>query len=226
MPTKNRKDMIRNAIYSVLGQSYVNWELLIIDDGSTDGTLDFLKSNFQDKRIKIFNSNGVGVSGTRNLGLKASKGDIIAYLDSDNSWSKNYLLFSVAKLLENDLHLHYSGMKVCTGEPGSKPKNHILYKRFYFENLIKKNFIDLNVFTHGKKVYDDLGGFDTSLKRLVDWDLIITYCTKYTITSSPFIGAIYDNTKRADRITHSEDFLKAKFAVWKKHQYFPPRKNP
>ena len=87
VPVFNREKTIANVIESVVTQSYTAWELLLIDDGSTDSTSEICKKYAarEEKIIYIYKENG-GVSTARNCGLKAATGDYIVFLDSDNSF--------------------------------------------------------------------------------------------------------------------------------------------
>ena len=84
LPTYNRADTIRRAIRSVEAQTYTNWELIVIDDGSTDGTADQVAG--LDARVRIIRQGNQGTAGARNAGLKASRGEYLAFLDSDDEW--------------------------------------------------------------------------------------------------------------------------------------------
>ena len=84
MPVYNSERYLKEAIDSILNQSYKNFELLIINDGSTDSSIDIIKS-YNDSRIKLINNDcNKGLPYTRNLGLKLAKGDYIAIMDSDD----------------------------------------------------------------------------------------------------------------------------------------------
>lgn len=92
MPAKNSGAYIRRCIDSVLSQKYTDWELLIINDGSTDDTVVTAMSfSKDDERIRVFDSQGKGVSAARNYGLELSTGDHIAFIDSDDSVDPEYL---------------------------------------------------------------------------------------------------------------------------------------
>lgn len=91
IPTFNRGYIISRAIESVLNQSYTNWELIIVDDGSTDDTKDIIKSYLKDKRVKYFYQKNAGVSAARNLAIKKARGEYIAFLDSDDEFLSNKL---------------------------------------------------------------------------------------------------------------------------------------
>ena len=92
IPTYNRAKTILSTIQSVLNQSFHNWELLIIDDGSTDNTKSLIKS-FIDKRIIYIYQENSERSEARNNGIVNAKGDYICFIDSDDLFHKNHLLF-------------------------------------------------------------------------------------------------------------------------------------
>ncbi|WP_340102810.1 glycosyltransferase family 2 protein [Rhodohalobacter sp. 8-1] len=101
IPVYNREKFIQNAIYSVLNQTYQNFEIIIIDDGSTDASISIIES-IKDSRIKLFkNTDNKGVVYTRNRYLKEAQGDYIAILDSDDSWLPTKLEKQIA-FLENN----------------------------------------------------------------------------------------------------------------------------
>jgi len=92
IPTYNRKNVLNRSVSSVIKQSYSNFELLIIDNGSTDGTKSWIQKNFTDKRIKYFYQDGTGSpAGPRNSGIKLAKGKWICFLDSDDMWHQTKL---------------------------------------------------------------------------------------------------------------------------------------
>ena len=190
MPVYNREDLIENAVTSVLTQSYKNLELIIINDNSTDNTLDKINS-FDDNRIKLINNpENYGVSKSRNIGLKESRGKYIMYLDSDNDWEKDYVktMIGAFNVLE-DADALYSGQYVY-----EKEKNNLKYIRYGTINkglLMNRNYVDLNSFCHTREIYEENGGFDEGLKRFVDWDLILKYMTYGKIYSIPVILSNY-----------------------------------
>jgi glycosyltransferase involved in cell wall biosynthesis len=100
MPCFNYGRFLGEAIDSVLAQSYQNWELIVINDGSTDNTKEIL-CDFKDTRIQAIHIENAGVSNARNTGLKAAKGDYIAFLDADDVWDSDKLDVQVRALREN-----------------------------------------------------------------------------------------------------------------------------
>jgi hypothetical protein len=89
MPTYNRRDTILRSVASVRAQSFADWELLVVDDGSTDGTADVLQGI--DSRLRLIRQDNRGVAGARNTGLAAARGSLIAFLDSDDEWTPHHL---------------------------------------------------------------------------------------------------------------------------------------
>jgi glycosyltransferase involved in cell wall biosynthesis len=96
MPTFNRADTIRRAIRSVQAQTFTNWELIVVDDGSTDNTVALIEGRHP--RLKIIRQENQGTAGARNAGLSASAGSYIAFLDSDDEWLPHHLELSVSFL--------------------------------------------------------------------------------------------------------------------------------
>lgn len=107
MPTYNRANLLKRAIDSVINQTYKNWELLIVDNFSTDHTDEVLKS-YKDSRISIFKIHNTGViAKSRNIGIKKSSGEWIAFLDSDDWWIKSKLEICFRNInLKTDLIYH------------------------------------------------------------------------------------------------------------------------
>ncbi|MBF6652357.1 hypothetical protein C3B47_05555 [Flavobacterium columnare] len=90
IPLYNKEDYIYNSLVSVINQTYTHFEIIIVNDGSTDKSLEIVKT-INDSRIKIFEQTNKGVSSARNLGIKNTKGSLIAFLDADDIWEKNHL---------------------------------------------------------------------------------------------------------------------------------------
>lgn len=85
VPVYNAEKYVRECIESVINQTCESWELLLVNDGSTDGSLEICKSFLGDERISVFSKKNEGLSATRNYGLSRAKGDYILFLDSDDT---------------------------------------------------------------------------------------------------------------------------------------------
>lgn len=186
MPVYNRKDVVMNAIDSVLAQTYDNFELIVIDDASTDGTTDLLKQINHEKVRVIFHEKNKYASGARNTGLKNSKGEYVAYLDSDNLFDERYLAATVGAflLLPDADALHSAQYRYETYD--SKPFA-VQFGSLNKSLLHNHNFVDMNCFAHKRYIYDEIGGFDETLKGADDWELILKINTFFTVYSVPFL---------------------------------------
>lgn len=110
MPAYNAINSISQSIDSILEQSYTNWELIVVDDGSSDGTYEFVKSQYGGKdQIKLYRmpQNG-GVAKARNKGLEKAKGRYIAFLDTDDTWKSTKLEKQIAFMQEKDCYFSYT----------------------------------------------------------------------------------------------------------------------
>ena len=122
LPTFNRVSFLGQAVESVLGQTFSNWELLLVDNNSTDGTDDLLVK-FKDKRIKIFKiNNGGSISVSRNLGIKAARGEWIAFLDSDDWWKPNKLA-ECRRNITASVDFIYHDLEIVSGNKKHKNLN-------------------------------------------------------------------------------------------------------
>lgn len=110
MPTYNCGKYISLAIQSVIDQSYKNWELIIINDGSTDETIEICNNYLsKDKRIKIINKKNEGVSTARNIGISIATGEYLSFLDADDTYHMQFLEKSYKSISNNRYDLSYSG---------------------------------------------------------------------------------------------------------------------
>lgn len=119
MPSWNTSNFIAESIQSVIDQTYENWELIIVDDCSTDNT-DEVVARFTDKRIRYFkNEKNSGAALSRNRGLREARGEWIAFLDSDDLWSPKKLEYQISFMNEHGYTLSYTEYEKIDEE--SKP---------------------------------------------------------------------------------------------------------
>ena len=169
MPAYNCEKTIKKSIDSILNQTYTNWELYIVDDGSTDRTNDII-SSYKDPRIKLIRKINGGVSSARNAALSQITGNgFIAYCDADDVWYPDHLNIAVTILCNTDYDIVYSNPR-CIDEDGNQvfPSFPVYYK-FDIDNLRKDNFIWISTVVH--KGF--LGKFDSMVDSLEDYDLWI-----------------------------------------------------
>ncbi|KFI25135.1 rhamnan synthesis F family protein [Paenirhodobacter enshiensis] len=216
MPTHNRAWCISVAVEAVLAQTHENFELIIVDDGSSDGTeammRDRFAQDFVDGKIRYVRlEKNIGVCNARNVGLAHARNPLIAYADSDNAMRPYYLTMMASLIVAAPEKDAFYGRFIHVNS------GRIVGKPFDGEGILHGNFIDLGVFVHRLGLVARLGGFDGELRRLVDWDL----CIRYTRHKAPgYLSAIlldYTDQEHSDRISVKESFLKAKIAVHSKH---------
>ncbi|MEE4211430.1 MAG: glycosyltransferase [Parvularcula sp.] len=220
MPTRNRAWCISRAITSVLAQTHRNFELIIVDDGSSDGTEEIVRADFKQSilegRVKYIRlPENIGVCNARNIGLINARNPWIGYADSDNVMRPYYLTMVANSIIQNPERDVFYGQMINVGDGG------IVGKAFSRDVLLRGNFIDLGVFIHRRSLIARFGGFDVDLKRLVDWDLIIRYTAHQDPVFIPKIFLEYTDEKNADRISVKESYVSALVAVHAKHSVKP-----
>ncbi|SDU77140.1 Glycosyl transferase family 2 [Jiangella alkaliphila] len=216
IPTKDRREGVLAAIDSVVAQTYRNWQLIVVDDGSTDGTAEAIEPLLADERIELVRRERAGgVSAARNAGLAQARGDYVAYLDSDNVWTPDFLEVMVAFVRTRSLRFGYAVSELVEEKKnGRRGYRSLPYNR---AALVERNFIDCIVVLHERSLLDEVGAFDEDLRRNVDWDLFIRMSAVTDFELAPFIATVYDAwEERSDRITINELFG-YRFVIRAKH---------
>lgn len=175
MPTRDRAAVLPRAMASVLSQSMPDLELIVVDDGSTDSTASLLEQ-CTDDRLRVLWQDHRGVAAARNAALSQATGELVAYLDSDNVWSPQFLEVMTQELRPEDL-LAYCGRHLFLLD-GPLESARVVARKVHSPSynpaaLLRQNFIDTNVMMHRRWIVEELGGFDENLRRLVDWDLVV-----------------------------------------------------
>jgi glycosyltransferase involved in cell wall biosynthesis len=205
LPTYNRAHLILRSIRSVLGQTYRNFELIIVDDGSSDNT-EYVVESFDDERIKyVKHPQNRGANAARNTGIRIAKYDYIAFQDSDDEW--------YPEKLEKQMRLFYH----------LSPKIGVVYTGFwriknntkeYFplrvaqkngdlsRTLLGKNFVSTSTSVVRRACFKKAGVFDEQLPRLQEWELWIRISKHYDFkcVDEPLVNT-YES---ADSITKNE----------------------
>ena len=201
LPTMNRAHPLRAAIQSVVEQTYDSWELLIVDDGGTDSTPAVVGEYSFDERIK-FRRHDVnrGVAAARNSALAMATGEYVAYLDSDNAWRPDFLELMLRHLERLGCEAAYSATALV--EVGGQGRRAYRGMPFSRNALRERNYIDCIALVHRRELLERTGQFDESLRRTVDWDLLIRIADCTTPAYLPIIGSEYDLWESTgDRIT-------------------------
>lgn len=214
--TFNRQDFIREAIDSVLAQSFAQWELLIIDDASTDDTEKIvMEYSVKDFRIKYFrNEKNLGIAKTRNRGLSLARGEYIAPLDSDDVWLDKNKLQKQVEFLDINQDYALLGGGIMHIDAHSKPLKKVLYP--VYDSTIRNIILQFNPFPQSsllfrKKVALECGGYSESYKICDDYDLWLKMGMKYKFTNIPQVLAGYrvhgTNITHTKRLTTAREIL-------------------
>lgn len=184
----NAEKFLDQSITSVLSQSYKNFELILWDNCSNDKSKEIC-NRFKDRRIKYFyKSKKTTLYKARNLAIKATKGDLIAFLDSDDWWHRNYLSSRQKFFNKKKYDYFYCNSNIVLEEK----KNIFLYKKFNLPNgkildeLAKDYFIIISGVIFRKKIFDEQGYFNESLNIIGDYDFIIKISNSYNAHSSNY----------------------------------------
>ncbi len=187
IPTYNRKDLVVEATQSILLQEPKNFEVVIIDDGSTDGTKEYIDS-LKLPVIVISKKHG-GISSARNEGIKYAKGEYIAFLDSDDVWLPT-ILKSQLEFLESNPHipLVYTDQYIeSNGEKLEKTRfslsdtNHQERSKFNLTGFMKNPPIHISSVMVRKSIFDEIGLFNEDLKIHEDTDMWNRISQKYEL---------------------------------------------
>ena len=173
MPTFNHAQFLRDSIGSVVAQTYSNWKLIIVNNFSTDETVQIVES-FEDPRISLINYQNHGIiAAARNQGIQAASGELIAFLDSDDLWYPNKLSMSVQQFLEGNEIICHGELWVEEGRKSRK----IFYgprKNAEYQNLLRRgNCISTSAVVVRTSLIKEVGGFDQNAQFVTaeDYDL-------------------------------------------------------
>ncbi len=185
IPTYNRADKIENSIKSVLGQTYEDFTLIIVDDCSKDNTEEVVRS-IGDERIVYHRLEiNKGAAGARNEGVKLADTEFIAFEDSDDLWLPDKLEKQTEYLDEHqDVGLVYGKIRVLSPEMTYEFPNEAVQGELEGELypwLLRRNTIDTPTMFIRKKCFDEAGGFDPTLRCLEDWEFSIRFSRKFKI---------------------------------------------
>ena len=180
IPTFNRRDYITIALDSVLAQNYKDYEIVVIDDGSRDDTKEVLRP-YQDA-ISYFYQENRGISGARNRGIRESRGDYIALLDSDDYWLPEKLKRQVDRIRkEPECGMVATRCSSIAPDGTFRKKNRPGKSGWILNDIFKANFIRTSSALITRKCFDTVGLFDESLPEGEEYDLWLRIAKQYPI---------------------------------------------
>lgn len=201
IPTWNRRKTIKKAILSVLNQTMPPFEILVCDDGSTDNTFEMVKSLVNPKVKWIAGKHSGLPAVARNRGIKESKGDWLAFLDSDDWWEKDKLERQLKLVKKLQVKAVCSNAYVVNLHSDKKERLYFLKAEvknvFGFNELLKTNFVICSSIFVEKRLIIECGGFpeEPTLKAIEDYALWLRISTKTKIAYSnkPLVNYFNDS---------------------------------
>lgn len=213
MPAYNAEKYIAESIESVIAQTYTNWELIIVDDGSTDGTAGIVKLfSSIDDRIKYIYQPNQQMGKARNTGIQNSNGKLMAFLDSDDIWVSDKLEIQVAAIVNQRADLVFSNGYVFSNsidqvEYEYKTLSGEIYGQRAQRELMRHNFIPIPSVLTYKSAVVEVGGFneDLSIHNVADYQLWL----KLLLRGFRFLGLedkLFFYRKHNSQSSHSDPY--------------------
>ena len=171
IPTYNRLSVLPRAIDSVLNQTFLDIELIIVDDGSTDKTSEVIRSRYP--KVICVRQNNSGVSSARNVGIDHASGEWIALLDSDDEWFPEKLTVQI-RALKNDPEMnicHTNETWIHNGSLINQKKKHEKFGGWIFQKCLPLCCISPSSVLVKKSIFKKVGLFDESLQACEDYDM-------------------------------------------------------
>lgn len=197
LPTRNRAALLPRAVDSVIAQAYPNWELVIVDDGSTDETPAVIDA-IEDQRVRSIRVDVTGgVCAARNRALNMCRGDLVAYLDDDNTMAPLWLKGVVWAFRERpEVDVVYGAFvvddhrRVNQSDAGALPA--LFFWPFDRDHVLGANVADISAMAHRR----GLAGarFDESLREMGDWDLLIRLTREKEPLALPVVACHYSTS--------------------------------
>ena len=197
LPTHNRSALLRRAVTSIVKQSYTDWEIILIDDGSSDDTpavVEQLQRELGAQKLRAMRISPGGVCVARNIGLKVASGALIVYLDDDNTMHPLWLKAVVWAFAQRpEVDVVYGGIVVDDFRrlnhhgAGDLPSFHL--NPFDVSALREYNLADIGAIAHRNQLPE--GRFDESLRVLGDWDLLVRLTRQKPPLVLPVIACFY-----------------------------------
>ena len=202
IPTYNRRAMLVEAVDSVLAQSYRDRELIVVDDGSTDGTAGDLAMRFG-ARLRVIVQSRSGVAAARNAGVGAARGDYIAFLDSDDFWLPqklerqiDFMLAADAAISQTDEVWIRNDVRVNPKKKHRKPSGDV------FRPSLELCLVSPSAVLMTRELFDRIGGFDESFPVCEDYDLWLRIARNHRIELLPERLVVKRGGHR-DQLSHS-----------------------
>ena len=216
-PLYNKAPYVRKAIDSIVSQTFKDWECIIVDDGSTDGSADIVREyvhtlQISDCKLQILSQKNSGVAAARNNGVAASHGEYVCFLDADDWWEPTFLE-EMDKLIKDYPDAGIYASNYIYYKPGkthvalSLSRGYMDYPKAYYEGSSMPVWTGATCMP--RKVFDEMGGFPLGIKLGEDFLLWAKTAIHYPVAYSEKPLAYYNNdvpaTMRATRNLHAPE---------------------
>jgi glycosyl transferase family 2 len=218
LPTRNRPAHLPRALESVIAQTYGHWELVVVDDGGDHGTAAVVAS-FAEPRIRYHRIDHRGVCGARNHGLAQARGDLIAYLDDDNTMHPGWLKAVVWGFEHHpEADAAYGAFVIDDwtriNGPGDGSFPTMFLHPYSREALLRANLADISAIAHRADLAE--AWFDEGLREMGDWDLLVRITAHREPLSLPAIACFY-TTDAPNRLSGGPTFYSDWAELWRRN---------
>lgn len=215
IPSYNRKNKILDSVRSVQEQSYEKLEIIVVDDGSKDGTWELFK-NFPDGRLRFLRyEENQGACHARNYGAERSRGEFIAFQDSDDVWHTDKLEKQIRQLKDTGADLSFCGMNRISRDGSSfYYPVHPFHSERGLDEMLSENRAGTQTMLMRRRVWEELR-FDESFRRYQDWDFSIRAAQNFLLAYLP--QALVDSAVGEDSISASVNSYPALVHLYEKH---------
>jgi len=181
IPTYNRVELLKRSIDSVINQTIKPFEIIIVDDGSNDGTEAMVKKKYDS--LKLIKQKNKGASAARNTGIKASSGEWICFLDSDDEWKNNKLEKQITFVANNSDYkfFHSNEIWIKNGKRINQKKKHKKYGGDIFKKCLDMCRISPSSVLINKNIFEEIGFFNENLVVCEDYELWLRICDQYKV---------------------------------------------
>ena len=193
IPNYNYANYIVDSIESVINQSYRNVEIIVVDDGSTDNSVEVIEK--YGKSVTLIQKKNSGVSAARNYGMRVAKGDFICFLDSDDSWEPEKIKLQISKFTSCEIGVVYSSINLCDERLNHLEVVKALYKgdiEYLYYKFPTASIVLLGCSSAmiRSELARSVGEFDTLLHTSADWDYFrrLSTRTKVEFVDEPIVN--------------------------------------
>ncbi len=205
MPSRNRPELVRQAVASVQRQRHRNWELLIVDDAG-DAEAAAVLASFDDPRIRVMRTDArAGSAGARNIALPAVRGELIAYLDDDNLMGPLWLAAVVWAFDDHPAYDLCYGAVALDGDHLGRDEPGMRLEPWDRQGLLLGNVVDQSALAHRTSVASI--GYDADALAAPDWDFVVRATRDRDALAVPVLAALY-RTRHPGRMTRSPDMAR------------------